>query len=83
MNIVPNDPINWTHETYLPALIELRTNACLGNWSPLLERKSTLTQLALNCCHVETQVSTIFQFFYKIQYNDMSFFLYIGSHNPP
>jgi len=51
-----HDPVGWGADTFLPLLTEFRTNICLGKWSPLFERKSTLTLLELFCCHVGSRV---------------------------
>ncbi len=53
---VNSDTTGWTPEDYLPLLTELRSNVCLGSWASLLERKSTLIHLQLNCCHIGTSV---------------------------
>jgi len=48
----------WTPKTFLPSLTELVVvcGPCLGLWAPLLEAKSTLVRLDLNCCHIGTNV---------------------------
>ena len=47
----------WTPKTFLPSLTDLMVeNSCLGLWAPLLEAKSTLVRLTLNCCHIGTNV---------------------------
>jgi len=58
-----NDPSSrWTSETFLPSLKVLKTwsSCCLGVWALLLEKKSTLKQLALVCCHIATNVIILF-----------------------
>jgi len=39
-------------ETFLPALTFFQSDICLGEWSCLFERKSTLVYLFLSCCHI-------------------------------
>ncbi len=42
--------------TFLPQLESFETNFCIGPWSTLIEQKSTLTRLILDCCHIGTGV---------------------------
>ena len=42
--------------SFLPLLKKFKSGTCLGVYSRLFERKSTLTHLALGCCHVGTNV---------------------------
>ncbi len=53
-----SDPTScWSPGTYLPSLTNLTVcGYCLGLWAPLLEEKSTLYTLNLNCCHIGTNV---------------------------
>ena len=48
----------WNSDTFLPLLTKFKSdrNTCLGVWSPLIEKKSKLVELELNCCHIGTKV---------------------------
>ena len=54
-NIINNSEAasRWTPETFLPKLNHFRTRnvfgKCLGSWSILIEKKSTLAHLSLQC----------------------------------
>lgn len=57
------DPtIRWTSETFLPSLESLVTESCcLGVWAALLETKSTLDRLELECYHhIEVDVRILY-----------------------
>ncbi len=49
-------PTDWNSDTFLPGLKSLRSHCCLGVWGSLIERKSTLIDLHLDCCHIGTRV---------------------------
>ncbi len=57
-----NDPSSrWTSETFLPSLNSLVTyKCCLGVWASLLETKSTMMHLHLDCVHIGTSVGYYF-----------------------
>jgi hypothetical protein len=55
------DPSCWTSDTFLPLLERVRSTACLENWATLIEKKSSLVELVLHCCHIGTEVN-IFTF---------------------
>ena len=47
----------WTEDTFLPLLTSFKSvDTCLGVWAPLIEKKSKLVELELNCCHIGTKV---------------------------
>ncbi len=57
--------ISWTPKTFLPNLTRFRNNYPFGNclgpiWGALIEEKSTLTHLSLECCHIGTDVYFLF-----------------------
>ena len=57
---VASDPAQWDGgNTFLPSLKSLYSNVCLGTWAPLFERKSTLVDVHLHCCHIGTRVRII------------------------
>ncbi len=58
LDLEANDLFSYlTPNTFLPSLKKLNSSGdCLGIWSPLLNGKSTLTDLTLKCCHIETNV---------------------------
>jgi len=47
------------HSSFLPNLKTFEAAICLkdGVWASLFELKSSLTRIALNCCHIGTNVS--------------------------
>ncbi len=52
----PETASRWTPETFLPKLTHFQSHQCLGIWSNLIKRKSTLVFLSLRCCHIGTKV---------------------------
>ncbi len=50
----------WTPETFFPKLTHFQTNnsksKCSGVWGVLIEKKSKLVHLSLQCCHIGTIV---------------------------
>jgi len=48
---------------FLPLLKKFKSGTCLGVYSRLFEQKSTLTHLALVCCHIGTKVFNLFLLF--------------------
>ena len=54
----------WTSDTFLPSLDSLVTyRCCLAVWASLLETKSTLMHLDLDCVHIGTSVLFIFNIY--------------------
>jgi len=46
-----------TPETFLPKLTHFESrDCCLGVWGELIEKKSTLSHLSLECCHIGKNV---------------------------
>ncbi len=45
-------------DTFLPALASFQSDICLGEWSFILEKKSSLVYLYLSCCHIGMTVSS-------------------------
>jgi len=46
-----------TPETFLPKLTHFESRCCcLGVWGDVIEKKSTLRHLSLQCCHIGTNV---------------------------
>lgn len=59
----------WTPQTFLPLLTHFKmVNGCLGVWAPLIEKKSTLVSLSLECCHIGTNVNNLVPIFFIIKY---------------
>jgi len=61
----------WTQETFLPKLTLFRSAfCCLGLWGNLIEKKSSLVHLSLQCCHIGTNVIIykMFIFFFIISF---------------
>jgi len=54
----------WTPDTFFPKLTHFQSNnsysKCLGVWGVLIEKKSTLVHLSLQCCHIGTKVELFF-----------------------
>jgi len=73
-SIINSEDVNaasrWTPDTFLPMLKSFRIHTCLGVWAPLIERKSKLVNLELICCHIGTNVITIFIYLLVI-FNDL------------
>lgn len=53
----------WNPDTFLPKLTHFQIrhsrwfdHNCLGHWAVLIEKKSTLVHLSLDCCHIGTNV---------------------------
>ncbi len=56
-NFEASYPSNWTWANILPHLKSIKSECCLGNWAPLIERKlSSLNAAQLSCCHIGTDV---------------------------
>ena len=57
----------WTPETFLPKLTLFRSDfCCLGLWGNLIEKKSSLVHLSLQCCHIGTNVIIYKMFIYFV-----------------
>lgn len=54
----------WTCDTFLPNLERVRSTACLEDWATLIEKKSSLVELQLHCCHIGTEVNIFTLKFY-------------------
>ena len=58
----------WSPETFLPKLKHFRTRntlrKCLEFWSAIIETKSTLAHLSLQCCHIGTDVIPFAYYYY-------------------
>jgi len=52
-------PTGLNSDTFLPCLKSLSSHCCLGVCGSLIERKSTLIELDLKCCHIGTHVNTV------------------------
>ena len=61
-SIEPKAPTGWAEDkTFLPLLRKFENyELCLGSyWASLIERKSTIVHLTLDCCHIGTSVMLI------------------------
>ncbi len=43
-------------DTFLPALTCFQSDICLGKWSFIFEKKSSLVHIFLSCCHIGMRV---------------------------
>lgn len=55
-NLEANIPPDFKPDSYLPQLESVTADDCLGRWATLIERKSTLVYVHLQCCHIGTDV---------------------------
>lgn len=53
------EPSRLNPSSFLPHLKSVKSDICLGLWSSLLEGKSELTHVVLNCFHNGTKVKSI------------------------
>jgi len=53
------EPSRLNPSSFLPHLKSVKSDICLGLWSSLLEGKSELTHVFLNCFHNGTKVKSI------------------------
>ena len=54
----PASPISGDPESFLPNLKTLESEICLKNFSPVLQEKSSLTNMNVECCHIGASSST-------------------------